>query len=265
MNLFKKLTMALAAMIFAGGAWAAVATPVISGDAEFTDSVTVTITCTSPSTDLYYTTDGSEPDDTKTEYNGPFTITETTTVKAAGFNGNDWSAVAEMTFTKKAAAPTGPEVTPVANATNEWTFTMPASNVVLKVVYYTDQDFADDVAALITAIGNVAYTPECKALIDAAREAYDALTPEQKALVSNSATLTTAEAPYFAAEALANGFKVDNYVLIDYVGAGGDVVIPNGVTQISEGAFVEKAVTSVVIPDSVKPTCKCIIILSSIW
>ena len=45
---------------------------------------------------------------------------------------------------------------------------------------------------------------------DAARKAYDALTPEQKALVSNYATLTTAETKCFEAEMLTLGFVIDS-------------------------------------------------------
>ncbi|MBR4172032.1 MAG: putative Ig domain-containing protein [Kiritimatiellae bacterium] len=48
----------------------------------------------------------------------------------------------------------------------------------------------------IDAIGEVVYTDECKGKIDAAREAYDALTDEQKEQVTNYETLTTAEAAY---------------------------------------------------------------------
>ena len=59
-----------------------------------------------------------------------------------------------------------------------------------------DNDAADEVKALITAIGEVAYSTESKAKIDAAREAYDALTAEQKALVTNYGTLTSAEGSY---------------------------------------------------------------------
>ena len=59
---------------------------------------------------------------------------------------------------------------------------------------------ADEVIAKITAIGTVTYTPESKALIDAARTAYDALTAAQQALVTNYSTLTDAETAYAAAE-----------------------------------------------------------------
>ena len=46
------------------GAWAQdVATPVISGETEFYDKVTVTITCATSEVDIYYTLDGSNPKD----------------------------------------------------------------------------------------------------------------------------------------------------------------------------------------------------------
>jgi len=94
-------------------------------------------------------------------------------------------------------------VTPSAND-NEWTLTMPEGDVELEVTYYTDAELdqmaADEVIAKITAIGTVTYTPESKALIDAARTAYDALTAAQKALVTNYSTLTDAETTYATAE-----------------------------------------------------------------
>lgn len=61
------------------------------------------------------------------------------------------------------------------------------------------QEIADKAAAkavddLIDAIGDVTLTDDCKAAIDAARKAYDALTDTQKALVSKLDILTDAEA-----------------------------------------------------------------------
>jgi len=57
------------------------------------------------------------------------------------------------------------------------------------------------VTGLIAAIGAVEHTAESKALIDAARAAYNALTDDQKAVVGNYATLTTAEADYAVMDA----------------------------------------------------------------
>ena len=55
---------------------------------------------------------------------------------------------------------------------------------------------ADNVAELIEAIGTVQYSDECKANIDAAREAYEALDANQQSHVSNYNDLTSAEAAY---------------------------------------------------------------------
>ena len=59
-----------------------------------------------------------------------------------------------------------------------------------------NQRAADAVEALIDEIGDVALTDESKGKIDAARAAYDALTPEQQALVENPDVLTAAEQEY---------------------------------------------------------------------
>ena len=55
---------------------------------------------------------------------------------------------------------------------------------------------ANAVIAKIDAIGTVEYNDDCKAKIDAAREAYEELTDAQKALVTNYDVLTTAETTY---------------------------------------------------------------------
>ncbi len=60
----------------------------------------------------------------------------------------------------------------------------------------TDQRAADEVEKKINDIGEVAYTDESKAKIDEAREAYDNLTDEQKALVDNKDELEKAEDDY---------------------------------------------------------------------
>ena len=67
-----------------------------------------------------------------------------------------------------------------------------------------DRAAADQVQALIRAIGRVEYTDESKAKIDAARAAYEALTPGGKALVNNLATLKAAENRFAELEAAAS-------------------------------------------------------------
>ena len=81
------------------GSASAVAKPVISGQTPFVNSTTVTIT-QADADHIYYTTDGSTPTTSSTEYTAPFTIDATKTVKAIAVKGSDVSEVAEKTFTK---------------------------------------------------------------------------------------------------------------------------------------------------------------------
>ncbi|MBQ1380534.1 MAG: hypothetical protein IIY79_00805, partial [Ruminococcus sp.] len=74
-----------------------------------------------------------------------------------------------------------------------------------------DQDAADAVIALIDAIGDVALTDECKDKIDAVRNAYDALTDAQKALVGNYETLQLAEGQYAALQLAADMTAFEAY------------------------------------------------------
>ena len=84
----------------------------ISGTTPFTGSTTVTITPSNEDYAVYYTTDGSDPAASGKVYSGPFTLTETTTVKAVEEDyAGDMSAVVEKTFVKESA----PEITTAAN------------------------------------------------------------------------------------------------------------------------------------------------------
>ena len=90
------------AVVFEGGDVQPTLT--ISGTTPFTGSTVVTITPSNEDYMVYYTTDGSNPQPgagtTKT-YSKPFTITETTTVKAVEEDySEELSAVIEKTFTK---------------------------------------------------------------------------------------------------------------------------------------------------------------------
>ena len=74
----------------------------INGTTPFVESTQVTITPSNSDFAVYYSTDGSDPGTNPIVYTGPFTITETTTVKAVeeDLEGN-LSAVVEKTFVKQ--------------------------------------------------------------------------------------------------------------------------------------------------------------------
>ena len=60
----------------------------------------VTISCPTDGATIYYTTDGSEPDNNATVYTGPFAINDDCTVKAIAYNNqNEHSLVASQDFT----------------------------------------------------------------------------------------------------------------------------------------------------------------------
>ena len=111
-----------------------------------------------------------------------------------------------------------------------------------------DNEAADAVDALIDAIGNPVTLAD-KDAINAAREAYEALTPAQKALVDDLADLEDAEATYLgleaayhAARALVGDGSLENPYLIERVEQlehFRDIVLgANGETQNSEACVV---------------------------
>ena len=77
-----------------------VATPEITpATGKYGEAQKVTITCTSEGAAIYYTTDGTAPTNESTLYEAPFTVSETTTVKAIAYVGTDASKVASSTIT----------------------------------------------------------------------------------------------------------------------------------------------------------------------
>lgn len=76
-----------------------VATPVISGTTPFDDETEVSISCETTGASIYYTLDGSTPDNQSTQYTGAFDINATTTVKAIAYKDNTASSVASKVFT----------------------------------------------------------------------------------------------------------------------------------------------------------------------
>ena len=87
-----------------------VATPIISPSTNtFYSAFYASISCTTEGATIYYTTDGSDPDETATEYTEPIYIEDTTTLKAIAYaEGYDPSPIATAVYTF-------PEITEVAD------------------------------------------------------------------------------------------------------------------------------------------------------
>ena len=73
--------------------------PVISGETPFETKTEVTIT-SEEGASIFYTTDGSTPDEESTEYTGKIELSATTTIKAIAVKDTYVSPVASKTFTK---------------------------------------------------------------------------------------------------------------------------------------------------------------------
>ena len=91
-----------------------VARPTITPNGgEFETTVDVTLACATEEAAIYYTLNGETPTTESTPYVEPFTLSETTTVKAIAVKeGMDNSAVAEATFTKVVPTAATPTITP---------------------------------------------------------------------------------------------------------------------------------------------------------
>lgn len=74
--------------------------PTITGETSFEESTTVTIKPDKNVAAIHYTTNGDEPTTSSTLYNGPFTLTETATVKAIAAYKTVVSPVATCVFEK---------------------------------------------------------------------------------------------------------------------------------------------------------------------
>ena len=82
------------------GSTPTIATPTFTpAGGDYPTTQNVTISCETQGATIYYTTDGSTPDNTSTEYTGGITVSETTTIKAIAYVGDDASSVASATYT----------------------------------------------------------------------------------------------------------------------------------------------------------------------
>ena len=117
-----------------------VATPIFSIESGAVDSGTsVTITCGTEGAKIYYTTDGTEPAASSTEYTAAISVTAAVTLKAIAVkDGMNNSAVASASYTIKGTVAT-PEFSVDSGAVNSGTsVTISCATEGAKIYYTTD-------------------------------------------------------------------------------------------------------------------------------
>ncbi len=114
--------------------------PTISGTTPFLGETTITITADDEAT-IYYTTDGTDPTTSSTQYSAPFTLGATTTVKAIAVeSGKTPSEVAEKTFTKQTVMTVAEALTLIEGLEeNESSDFVYVKGVVTQVESYSDK------------------------------------------------------------------------------------------------------------------------------
>ena len=132
------------------------------------------------------------------EAEGEITLTITETTDGTATTKTYAGSLASETFTNKDDSTDTISISKVNDDTGTTDPTTPSDETT------ANQTAANAVIAKINAIGTVAYTSDCKAKIDDARAAYNALSETQKALVTNYDTLTAAESTYSTLKASAD-------------------------------------------------------------
>ena len=210
-----------------------VATPVISGDVEFTDSVIVTITCSTPEADIYYTTDGTT--DPKCdcaaapEYTHQIVLKETTTIMAAAYTGNDWSAVATKTFTKKEAPVAisclevyqkakndavllNPVTVTYSNGANVWVMDGSASMLIYLPSGFTNNFNAGDVLTGVAGVVDIYQNVVYEVKPDAAQAAAIVATPGEAPAPSQAAVIEASDVNKYV---ILPGFSIEGAFTAD--------------------------------------------------
>jgi len=115
-----------------------------SGD--YTEAQTVTISCETSGATIYYTTDGSEPTTSSTQYTGPVTISSTTTLKAIAAVGSSTSGVSSATYTITEILESIAEVKALSSGDK---FTLKLTNAQVIYVNGTDVYVQDETGAIL--------------------------------------------------------------------------------------------------------------------
>jgi hypothetical protein len=107
------------------------------------------IECTTPGSTIYFTTDGTDPSNTSTEYNGPIAITGTTVVKAIAYAiGYSSSSVASATYSFPVQVANIAELRAALNAKAEY-YQITGEVVLTFKQTFRSQKFIEDASAAV--------------------------------------------------------------------------------------------------------------------
>ena len=201
---------------------AAVETPAFSpAGGEYAGAQSVELSCTTEGAAIYYTTNGDDPDNTKTLYEGAINVDATMTIKAIAYKGDDHSEIASATYT----------------------ITAPLTDYYEKV---TSGDVAEGTYLIVYEAGNVAFNGGLETL-DAVSNTIDVeITNDHKIGVTpataaatfyidpTAGTIKSASGRYIGRTANTNGLNASeteaytNTISID--GDGNAVIVGSGST-----------------------------------
>jgi hypothetical protein len=166
------------------------AAPAMSPAGEmFNPSVQVTISDSSPNTQIFFTTDGSTPTTASTVYSGPITVTKTETIKAiAGGPGYLASLPSSNTYTLITQAPT-PMFNPApGDYSSPQSITITTTLSTAKIYYTTDGTTPTTASTLYTGPVSISTSETLKAIATAPNVSNSAVASGLYNIVSNAAS-----------------------------------------------------------------------------